>query len=79
MFIAYVVMHLIVWDADTGAMLFDTEREMSGFSISGDRIEDCRIAGVEAAKRLAAHWRIKYPNAFSNVDCEWRRRLGNPA
>jgi len=79
MLIAFVVLHLTVWDADTGTMLLDTEREASGFAISADKIADCRAAGLDAANRLTAVYRGKYPNVFTNVDCEWRRRLGDPA
>jgi hypothetical protein len=79
MLVAFVVLHLTVWDADTGKMLLDIEREVTGFTISADKIADCRMTGLDAASQLTARYRAKYPNAFTNVDCEWHRRLGDPA
>ena len=76
---AFVVLHLMVWDADSVTLLEKLQPDLAGsFSISGARIEDCRLFGVEKAKALTARWRITYPNAFTNVDCEWDRS-GQPA
>ena len=47
-------------------------------SISGSRIEGCRLFGVEKGKALTAKWRTIFPNAVTNVDCEWDRS-GQPA
>jgi hypothetical protein len=72
--IAFVVMHIMVWDADTGKLLENLQPDLAGsFSISRARIEDCRVLGLEKGKALTAKWRITYPNAFTNVDCEWDR------
>jgi hypothetical protein len=72
---AYVVLHLLVWDADTGTLLWggDKRFDQTSFEISGSRIEDCRVWGVEYGRSLAMHYRNNgHPNAFANVDCEWR-------
>jgi hypothetical protein len=74
-----VVLLLSVYNADTGDLLYESERQMPEFSVSGNRIEDCRIEGVRRAKVLAANFRQTYPNATANVDCEWRLSPGNPA
>lgn len=82
MLTAYVVMHLMVWDADTGVLLHDSGEIVSeeSFPVSGSKIEDCRLVGVPLAKLLTERWRERgYANAFTNVDCEWRRRYGDPA
>ena len=71
---AFVVLHLMVWDADTGQLLEALEPDLSGaFSITGARIEDCLLFGLKKSKVLTAKWRTTYPNAFTNVDCEWDR------
>ena len=71
---AFVVLHLMVWDADTGKLLETSQPDLGGsFSITGARIEDCRLFGLEKSKALTAKWRTTYPNAFTNVDCEWDR------
>jgi hypothetical protein len=76
---AFVVLHVMVWDADTGQLLEKFESDLVGsFSISGMCIEDCRLFGMEKGRALTAKWRINYPNAFTNVDCEWDRS-GQPA
>lgn len=69
-----VILHLLVWDADTGSLLYSGDKEFSGFTISGDRIEDCRAWGVDYAKQLTAYYRQGFPNAFTNVDCEWYQK-----
>ena len=43
---AYVVLSLTVHDCDTGKLLSQNEIPMPEFSISGDRMEDCRKQGV---------------------------------
>ena len=68
-----VLLYLTITDADTGNLLYSLTRQMPEFSVSGDRIEECRIEGVEKAKALAARYRLKYPNAVANVDCQWER------
>jgi hypothetical protein len=71
---AFVVMHLMVWDADTGKLLEYLQPDLAGsFATTGAHIEDCRLLGLEKGKALTAKWRITYPNAFTNVDCEWDR------
>jgi hypothetical protein len=76
---AVVLLHLMVWDADTGKLLEKLQPDIAGsFSISGARLEDCRLFGLEKGKALTAKWRVTYPNAFTNVDCEWDRS-GQPA
>mgnify|MGYP001584897326 CR=1 FL=1 len=70
-----VLLYLTVIDADTGNLLYRLTRQMPEFSVSGDRIEECRQEGVEKAKALAARYRVKYPNAFANVSCQWEREI----
>ncbi len=66
---AFVVLHLMVW-----ATVETLQPDLGGsFSITGARIEDCRLVGLEKSKALTAKWRTTYPNAFTNVDCEWDR------
>lgn len=67
---AIVVLHLLVHDTKTGALLYEGTRTMPSYANS---IEDCRKTGVEKAKLLAAEYRKAYPAASANVDCEWRR------
>ena len=75
----FVVLHLMVWDADTGKLLENSQPDLAGsFTTTGSRIEDCRLFGLTKSKALTAKWRTKYPNAFTNVDCEWDRS-GQPA
>ena len=66
-----VMLYLTIYNCDTGAALYQSARQMPGFSVSGDRIEDCRRAGVQAAKTLTNRFRHDYPNASSNVVCRW--------
>ncbi len=74
---AIVVLHLVVHDTDTGALLYAAIRPMPSFANS---IEACRRTGVERARQLAAEYRKTYPAASANVDCEWRRGvLADPA
>ena len=57
----------MVWNADTGKLLETLQPNLGGaLSITGARIEDCRLFGLEKSKALTA-------NAFTNVDCEWDR------
>ena len=52
---AFVVLHLMVWDADTGKLLETLQADLGGsFSITGARIEDCRLFGLEKSKALTA-------------------------
>lgn len=73
--ILVVVLHLLVWDADTGTLLDKQDRLFfkSRFDVTRDLIEECRISGVKQAKSIALDWRKTHPNAFANVDCEWER------
>ena len=74
-----VVLILTVTNCDTGVLIYKNVREMPSFSVSGDRIEDCRIEGVAKAKELVEWYRATYPNASANVDCQWESRIGDPA
>jgi hypothetical protein len=69
---AIVVLHLLVNDTKTGSLLYESTDAMPSYANS---IEDCRNAGVEKARALAAHYRKAYPAASANVDCEWRRGI----
>lgn len=73
-----VVLHLMVHDCNTGALLYEAERVMPSYANS---IETCREAAVDRARALAFEYRKTYPNASANVDCEWRRGVapGDPA
>lgn len=74
-----VVLVLTVWNADDGAKLYESKRDFISFAITGNRIEDCRMTGVESAHLLTNQFRLTYPNATTNVDCHWETRLGAPA
>ena len=65
-----VVLHLIVYSCDTGALLYEAERAMPSYANS---IEACRKASVDRARALALEYRKSYPHAAANVDCEWRQ------
>ena len=65
-----VVLHLLVHDTKTGALLYEATRAMPSYANS---IEDCRKTGVEKALRLAAEYRKTHPAASANVDCAWQR------
>jgi hypothetical protein len=69
---AIVVLHLVVHDCNTGALLYEARRVMPSYANS---IEACRKTGVDKAWRLASEFRKTYPNASANVDCEWRRGI----
>ena len=71
MVIKIVILILTVYNADTGDVLYQKQEQMPNFSISGDRIEDCRQQGVLRAYLLAQNYRKRFPNATANVDCEW--------
>jgi hypothetical protein len=71
-----VVLHLIIWDADTGTQLGDeyvkTYRKTPGAFIPQNLIEDCRTDGIALAQEAVTRWRRAHkPNAFANVDCQW--------
>ena len=72
-----VLLYLTVYNCDTGAVLYQSARQMPDFSLSGDRVEDCRKAGVKQARALAARFQENYPHASANVVCRWER--GRPA
>ena len=67
---AIVVLHLVVHDCHTGALLFEATRQMPSYANS---IAACRATGIEKAHRLAAEFRKVHLAASANVDCEWRR------
>jgi len=83
-----VVLHLIIWDADTGKQLAlqDHTFEKPTFEITpADLIEECRTYGVDLGTKVVGWFREgfgppgtkAYPNAFANVDCQWERK-GDP-
>ena len=37
-----MLLYLTVYNCDTGAVLYESARQMPAFSVSGDRLEDCR-------------------------------------
>lgn len=82
--IAVVVLHMITWDADTGIKLSERyavfpHAEVTGGLFQFDTMENCRKFGVEKAKEQTMLFRHTYPNAFTNVDCQWERMPGEPA
>jgi hypothetical protein len=68
-----VMLYLTVWDCDTGTKLYEARAQVDALSYLG-RIEDCRILGVDLAKKLTKEWRVDYPNASTNVNCQWEQR-----
>jgi hypothetical protein len=71
-----VVLHLIVWDADTGTQLGDeytkSYRKTPGAFIEQNLIEECRVDGLALAQEAVSRWRrAHHPNSFANVDCQW--------
>jgi len=69
-----VMLYLTVYNCNTGAVLYQSTRQMPDFSVSGDRLEDCRKAGVQRAKALTARFGQKNPGASTNVVCRWEHR-----
>ena len=77
--IRYSVQTITVIDSQNGAVLVLEQRTMPNVSITGDRIEECRVEAVTRAKGvLVPWWRSKSPYAFANVDCDWRKSEGQP-
>jgi hypothetical protein len=76
-----VMLYLTVYNCDTGAVLYQSARQMPDFSVSGDRVEDCRQEGVSQAETLTARYWRSYPHASTNVVCRWERGrpLSQPA
>jgi hypothetical protein len=68
-----VLLYLTVYNCDTGAVLYESERQMPVFSVSGDRLEDCRQEGISQADALTARYGKGYPHASTNVVCRWER------
>lgn len=66
-----VVLYLTVYSCDTGAVLYQSTRQMPDFAVGGDRVEDCRKIGVDKAKALTEHFQQRFPHASSNVVCRW--------
>jgi hypothetical protein len=62
-----VMLYLTVYNCDTGAVLYESARRMPDFSLSGDRIEDCRQEGVRKAEALTARFRktLMHPPTWS--------------
>ena len=52
-----VLLNLTVYNCDTGAVLYESAREMPAFSVSGDRLDDCRQDGISQADGLTARYR----------------------
>jgi len=77
---AYVMLFLTVTDCDTGKVLYEAHERLTTFSISGDKIEDCRKQGVTRGLLLAHKFRADgFPNASANVNCRWVSTTGEPA
>ena len=58
-----VLLYLTVYNCDTGAVLYESARQMPVLSVSGDRLEDCRQEGISQAGALTARYRKAYPHA----------------
>jgi len=69
-----IVLILSVFDSSSGTLLYKTTEQMPSFSLRNDRHDDCRVEGVARGKALTARFRIKYPYAFTNVDCKWVKK-----
>ena len=72
---AMVVLHLTIWNADTGLQLGDEftkeyRKDELAF-IPQNLIEECRQDGVRLAQEAVERWRRAHANAFANVDCQW--------
>lgn len=78
MLTTYVLLTIIVWDGESGAKLYETERPMWPREQGVDLIEHCRVIGTNKAYKLTDFWRTHkgYPYAFTNIDCEWHE--GSP-
>jgi hypothetical protein len=76
--IMVVVLHLIVWDGDSGTQLGDEYTKeftkVPGAFIELNLIEVCRLKGLDLAREAVWRWRRVKPNAFANVDCQWERK-----
>lgn len=66
-------MYLTISNADTGATLFKEESLVDSL-LTSNKIEACRVMGVERVKKLVKDYRKMFPNATGNVDCQWERR-----
>lgn len=71
MLLKVVVLYLLTANADTGQILFHKKWALDGFAVSGNQIEYCRTEGVRMAHQLSDYYRQWYPNATTNVDCQW--------
>ena len=71
--IMVVVLYLITWNCDTGVKLWESDPLIAvSYSISGNRMEDCRQYGVKIAKMKTEEWNTRgYDNVSTNVDCQW--------
>jgi hypothetical protein len=67
-----VMLYLQVFNTGTGDLLYETHMKMPSFSVSGNRMEDCRIEGVRMAEALTAKYKNRgYEHASTNVKCWW--------
>lgn len=71
MLVKIVVLYLLTANYDTGITLFEKRWEMDGYAVSGNPIEYCRTEGVRMAHELTDFYRKEYPNASTNIDCQW--------
>jgi len=64
-----VMLDLTVYSCDTGAVLYQSARQMPDYALSGDRLKDCRKTGVRQAEALTTRFRQEYPHASANLIC----------
>ena len=69
-----VMLYLTVWDTSTGTKLYETHAEVEPVTSYG-AMEDCRVLGVEMAKKISHYYRYDHPNASTNVNCRWEKRV----
>ena len=77
--IRVVVLVLTVYNTANGDKLYEASMDFDRMSVNGNLIEDCRVWGVNAAKRLTEEWREQGYDASTNVNCHWEDRSGAPA
>jgi hypothetical protein len=72
-----VIQIITIIDSSNGEVL-DTEiKVMPHITLSGDRIEDCRVEAVARAKEVLVPWySARHPYAFSNVIRHWQDSNG---
>ena len=76
MIVKVVMMYIIVSNCNTGEILFKYTKQMPEFSISGDKIEDCRKEGVAKANKLTEYYKKEkqVDNVSTNVNCKWEEK-----